>query len=144
MGGLLLWRSPQNFVRLDWGGLGPGEVSCLGCLNGYETFWGRGRTQCQQLFLRIERNGNQIRALFSEDANHWRLVGEAIFPMDDDSNEHVGDQDSGPNSATDWEAGLFALGAINRTLYPQAPAGGAAACFREIQLTANLNKHPSS
>ena len=30
MGGLLLWCDGANYVRLDWGGLGPGEISCPG------------------------------------------------------------------------------------------------------------------
>lgn len=134
MGGLLLWHSPQDFVRLDWGGLGPGEISCLGCHNGHETFWGRGRTQCQQPFLRIERSGSRVRAHFSEDAINWLLVGNFVFHLDDDSAQHGNHQGSSQHTNTGWEAGFFALGAVDRTLFPQSSPGGAAVRVREIKL----------
>jgi hypothetical protein len=118
MGGLLLWCDGANFLRLDWGGLGPGEISCLGASGGARQFWGRARTDCPQPYLRLERCGQQVRALYSEDGRQWLLAGETALAG------------AGP-----WAAGLFGLGMVDRTVYPGAPAGGAAIRFAEIRLS---------
>jgi hypothetical protein len=117
MGGLLLWCDGANFLRLDWGGLGPGEISCLGASGGARRFWGRARTNCPQPYLRLERCGQGVRALYSEDGRQWLLAGETALAG------------AGP-----WAAGLFGLGMVDRTVHPGAPAGGAAIRFAEIRL----------
>lgn len=122
MGGIVLWHSPQAFVRLDWGGLGPGEISCLGCTNTQEAVWGRGRTHCPQPQLRLERTGEQLRALFSEEGDQWWLVGEVTLA-----------------SAGAWEVGLYAQGLIDRLLYPQAPASGAALRFTKLRFKSSID-----
>jgi adenylate cyclase len=116
-GGLLLWQDRQNFARLDWGALAPGEVSFLGAVGNRNQSWGRGRTQADSLLLRLERIGKQIRALFSEDGVHWWLVGEVCLPQ-----------------AATYTVGLMALGAVERMRYIGLPPGGAAARFDQIQL----------
>jgi hypothetical protein len=117
MGGLVLWCDGSNYVRLDWGGLGAGEISFLGWAGGKRRFWGRARSGCGQPILRLERNGQEVRALFSEDECHWFLVGKTTLAVD------------GP-----WAAGLLALSMVDRILYPGAPAGGAAICFDSLRL----------
>lgn len=117
MGGLLLWHAATDFVRLDWGGLAAGEIGCLGCLGKTERVWGRGHSACAQIFLRLERVSERVRALFSEDGERWLLVGEVML-------EAVGP----------WQIGFFALGAVDRTFCPAAPAGGGALQFDDIQL----------
>jgi hypothetical protein len=116
MGGLLLWCDMTNFVRLDWGGLGPGEISCLGAVDGRRCFWGRTSTRCAQPYLRLERSGDTVRALYSEDGRQWLLVAEA---------------EAAPGS---WTAGLIALGMVDRAIHPGAPGGGGAMRFRAIHL----------
>jgi hypothetical protein len=117
MGGLLLWRDGANYVRLDWGGLGPGEISFLGWSGGEWGFWGRARSGCSQPILRLERSGQEVRALFSEDGRRWLLVGTTTLAV------------AGP-----WAAGLLGLGMVDRMIYPGAPAGGAAIRFDSIRL----------
>ena len=117
MGGLLLWCDGANFVRLDWGGLGPGEISFLGWAGGERRFWGRARSGCGQPILCLERSGQKVRALFSEDGRQWLRVGTAALAVD------------GP-----WAAGLLGLGMVDRILFPGAPAGGAAIRFDGIGL----------
>jgi DNA-binding SARP family transcriptional activator len=117
MGGLLLWCDGSNYVRLDWGGLGTGEISFLGWAGGKRRFWGRARSGCGQPILRLERNGQEVRALYSEDGCRWFLVGKATLAVD------------GP-----WAAGLLGLGMVDRILFPGATAGGAAIRFDSLQL----------
>ena len=116
-GGLLLWCDGANFVRLDWGGLGPGEISFLGWAGGERRFWGRARSSCGQPYLRLARSGDKVQALYSEDGRQWLLIGETTLVV------------GGP-----WTIGLLALGIVDRILYPGAPAGGAAIRFDSIQL----------
>lgn len=116
MGGLLLWCDGANFVRLDWGGLGAGEISFLGWAAGAWGFWGRARSGCGQPILRLERSGQEVRALFSEDGRTWLLIGTTTLAVD------------GP-----WTAGLLGLGMVDRMVFPGAPAGGAAIRFDSIK-----------
>ncbi|MFN8467547.1 MAG: AAA family ATPase [Caldilineaceae bacterium] len=116
MGGLLLWCDGSNYVRLDWGGLGVGEISFLGWAGGKRRFWGRARSGCGQPILRLERSDQEVRALFSEDGRGWLLVGQTALAVD------------GP-----WSAGLLGLGMVDRTLVPGAPPGGAAIRFDSIK-----------
>ena len=104
MGGLLLWCDGANYLRMDWGGLGAGEISFLGWAGGKRRFWGRARTGCGQPILRLERSGQQVRALFSEDRRHWLLVGTATLAVD------------GP-----WSVGLLGLGMVDRIVSQARP-----------------------
>jgi hypothetical protein len=65
----------------------------------------------------LERCGQGVRALYSEDGCQWLLAGETALA-----------------SAGPWAAGLFGLGMVDRTVHPGAPAGGAAIRFAEIRL----------
>lgn len=113
----MLWCDGSNYVRLDWGGLGAGEISFLGWAGGKRRFWGRARSGCEQPTLRLERSGQEVRALFSEDGCRWFLVGNAALAVDGS-----------------WAAGLLGLGMVDRTIFPGAPAGGAAIRFDLIKL----------
>ena len=113
----MLWCDGSNYVRLDWGGLGAGEISFLGWAGGKRRFWGRARSGCEQPILRLERSGQEVRALFSEDGCRWFLVGNAALAVDGS-----------------WAAGLLGLGMVDRTIFPGAPAGGAAIRFDLIKL----------
>ena len=121
MGGLLLWCDMANFVRLDFGGLGAGEISCLGAVGGRRCFWGRTATGCSEPYLRLERSGETVRALYSEDGHRWLLVADAEAA-----------------AAGQWTAGLMALGMVDRAIFPSAPGGGGAMRFRAIHLCNRL------
>jgi hypothetical protein len=117
MGGLLLWHDLRNFVRLDWGARGPDEISFMGCIDGEDAVFGRGRLPGARIWLRLERTGPQVRALCSADGRDWFTAGAVSLA------------DVAP-----WQAGIFAVGYVDRALYPGTPAGGGALRFTSVTL----------
>jgi hypothetical protein len=117
MGGLCLWGDTGNFLRLDRGALGPGEVSLMGCIAGQDCMVGRGRLPGSTVTLRLERRGVHVRGLCSVDSQIWWLVGECEWP---------------------WQGcvavGPFVVGLIDRTLYPAAPPHGGGLQFSTVQI----------
>jgi hypothetical protein len=130
IGGLLLWRNKEHYLRLDWGSRGPHQVSVGGCLPGKQIgarLWsgekdatiGRGRLVTERIFLRLERLGGNVRALCSADGQHWFTVGQVEFPAEEP-----------------LEAGLNAIGTIDRMIYPGAYPQGTAIRFEAFELWA--------
>lgn len=145
MGGLLLWQDEQNFLRLAWGNRGPGELSFEGSLNNQDMLVGRGRwpeetkvkkrgsepqpitssqpspsTADQEtlaVWLRLERRGDQVRALASSEGERWFSVGQTTFP-----------------AQAVVEVGLHATGWIDRLLYPGAYRAGTTTSFEMCQV----------
>jgi adenylate cyclase len=128
IGGLLLWRNKEQYLRLDWGARGTHQVSLGGCLPGKQIatrMWpgekdiiiGRGRLVTDGIFLRLERLGGWVRALCSGDGRHWFLVGQTTFP--------------GEGAL---EVGLHAIGKIDRMIYPGAHPEGTAIRFESFEL----------
>jgi tetratricopeptide (TPR) repeat protein len=123
IGGLLLWQDSNNFVRLVWGNRGPLDLSFEGCLAGKDMTLGRGRLFALenqreiQAFLRLERQGQQVRALASADGVQWYTVGQVALPFSDPI-----------------QAGIHAVGWIDRTIYPGAYPEGTAIRFESVQL----------
>jgi hypothetical protein len=124
IGGLLIWRDDNHFLRLVWGNRGPDHISFEGCLDGQDIILGQGRlphpnptdgTPLTRVVLRLERQHNQVAALCSAGAA-WFRVGQAAFPV-------------GP-----VEAGLHAVGWIDRTIYPGAYPEGAGMRFERFEL----------
>ena len=118
-GGILLWRDRTCFVLLEWGRRGAREVALEGCLGGQDLILGRGLLPVEpdgaspeRVFLRIAREGEGIIALCSTDGQRWLVVGE------------VPTFTCGP-----VEAGLCAIGAIDRLVYPGAYPKGTAIRF---------------
>jgi regulation of enolase protein 1 (concanavalin A-like superfamily) len=109
MGGILLWKDKENFLRLDRGTRGPHEVSLQGCLGNQDVIIGRGRLPAERMILRLERQGSRVNALCSADGQSWFTVGYAEFPVEDP-----------------LEVGLHAIGAIDRTIYAGAYPEGTA------------------
>jgi adenylate cyclase len=115
IGGLLLWRDSQNYLRLDRGTRGRAEIAFSGCLENEDVLLGRGRLPAESVYLRLERVGGRVNALCSADGRRWFTVGQAAFPEGDPV-----------------EVGLHAIGNIDRTIYPGAYPEGTAirfACF---------------
>ncbi|MCB0214405.1 MAG: tetratricopeptide repeat protein, partial [Anaerolineae bacterium] len=86
LGGLVIWHSAENYLRLVWGHRGPADVSFEGCLDNQDMIIGRGRLAQSQddptpnrITLRLERHGNQIRALCRRDSQSWFSAGEITF-----------------------------------------------------------------
>jgi hypothetical protein len=114
---MLLWKDEGHCLRIEWGSMGPREISFLGCMEKRETLFGRGRLPSVRPFLRLERNGVWIEALCSEDGEHWFSLGQARFAL------------TGP-----IQVGLYAIGMIDRTIYPGAHRAGTAIRFEEFAL----------
>jgi predicted ATPase/DNA-binding SARP family transcriptional activator len=121
IGGILLWQNGQNFLRLDRGLRGLPEISLEGCLANQNVIIGRGRLPLAgplaAVWLRLERRGRQIRALCSADGRSWFAVGQVELQLD------------GPA-----QAGLYAIGHIDRTIYHGAYPAGTAIRFTALHL----------
>jgi hypothetical protein len=110
-------------LRLVWGNRGLGDLSIEGCLAGNEVIIGRGRLPIQvssdrvHVFLRLERQGSQVKALSSLDGELWYSAGQATLSVTDPV-----------------EVGLHAVGWIDRTIYPGAYPDGAAIRFESFKL----------
>src|SRR5207237_9773451 len=120
MGGLLLWRNEEQYLCLDWGTKGPHQVTLGGCLPGRQfpalvrwgrkgVILGRGYLPAERAILRLERRGGWVRALCSAEGRHWFTIGQVEFPADEP-----------------LEAGLHAIGTIDRMIYPGAFPHGTA------------------
>jgi len=94
VGGLLLWKSKENYLRLDKGVAGEREILFGGCLANQDVVIGRGRLPAHQqidrsahqqgwVYLRLERVGDQVEALCSADGESWFTVGQVPFPVED-------------------------------------------------------------
>ena len=117
MGGIVLLKNRKNFLALTKGARGRNEITFCGCLKAKDLIVGRGRLPVETLHLRLERKNDLVRALCSSDGATWWTVGQVEF------------------SATDpLEIGLFAVGKIERYLYPGAFPEGSAIRFDEFRL----------
>jgi regulation of enolase protein 1 (concanavalin A-like superfamily) len=103
VGGLVLWRNGRNYLRLDRGAMGSGQLMFSGCIGNRHTIIGRGRLGPGRIVLRLERRGAAVRALCSADGERWSTAGQAELPVEDT-----------------LEVGLFADGAIRPEIYPRS------------------------
>ncbi len=155
MGGILFWRDRDSFVRLDWGSGGPREIVLRGCLGGQDVVLGRGALPpgpCQegapdstpqgaplpgapggedagtvlptarpetQIFLRMESVGGQLAAFCSGDGIEWFTVGRVALPAEGTV-----------------LVGLYAIGSIDRLVYPGAYPEGTEIRFGSLYVSA--------
>ncbi|MFQ5796066.1 MAG: BTAD domain-containing putative transcriptional regulator, partial [Candidatus Bipolaricaulia bacterium] len=117
IGGLVLWKDRENYLRLTRGVRGEHEISLEGCLGNKDVIIGHGRLASERVYLRLERLGDRVNALCSTDGMDWYAVGSAAFPIEDPV-----------------EVGLHAIGTINRIIYPGAYPDGTAIHFESFQL----------
>ncbi len=119
LGGLLLWKDRDNFLRLDRGVTDENGVLFSGCLENRDILVGRGRlvSRDARVSLRLERVGDQVRALCSADGQGWFSVGQIGFSAEDPV-----------------QVGLHVIGNIDRTVYRGAYPEGAAIRFESFQL----------
>jgi tetratricopeptide (TPR) repeat protein len=117
IGGLLLWQNEKNWLCLERGARGSGEIIFRGFKDNRDLVFGRGRLAAPVATLRLEKQGYQVMAYCSADENVWYLVGSTHIP----SGEPI-------------QPGFHANGHINRLIYPGAFQDGTAIRFRELQL----------
>jgi hypothetical protein len=121
---VLLWCDEQSFVRLDRGTRGAFEISFGGCVEGKNVLCGRGLLRADRstdpeewVILRLERDGDRVSAFCSADGEAWFTAGSIAFPTD-----------------VRVDVGLYAIGALDRTVYPTAHVDGTAIRFESFQL----------
>ena len=134
MGGLLVWKDRDNFLRFEKGVHGQNEVRLHGYVDGKYQVAGRGgsvETQAKACYskpatpgdgdegihLRLEREGEQFSAYCSENGENWFTCGKMAFPVDDPI-----------------QIGIHAIGLIDRTIYCDAHKEGTATVFRRFKL----------
>ena len=117
IGGIVLWKDRKNFLAITKGARGRNEITFCGCLKAKDLIVGRGRLSAETLYLRLERKNGLVRALCSTDGASWWTVGQVEFSASDPV-----------------EIGLFAVGKIERYLYPGAFPEGSAIRFDEFRL----------
>jgi tetratricopeptide (TPR) repeat protein len=118
IGGLLVWEDEDSYLRLDWGMLGPRSILFEGCLDERELLIGRGAPiwAHDTRHLRLERVGGHVRALCSPDGVCWFQVGQAVL------------------DCHQVNVGLYAIGQIDRVLYPGSHRAGTAIGFDAVRL----------
>jgi regulation of enolase protein 1 (concanavalin A-like superfamily) len=117
IGGLVLWKDKKNYLRLDRGATGKGEIIFMGCLENQDILIGRGRMPSEHVFLRLERVGEWVHAFCSADGERWFTVGGVSFPVEEP-----------------FQVGLHAIGHIDRGVYHGDYLDGTAIRFESFQL----------
>ncbi len=119
IGGLVLWRSGEDFVSVTWGFGGPGGVVLRGYVRGERLVVGRGWLPDAeaQIHLRMECRGGRVRALCSPDGERWYQVGETDWDMD-----------------APFQIGMHVIGDIDRLVYPGSFVDGTAIVFRDVRV----------
>jgi tetratricopeptide (TPR) repeat protein len=117
IGGLLLWQDTEHYLVLERGRWGAADIAFRGALDGEECFLGRGRLPGESVWLRLEREDDQVRALCSTDGQEWFTAGAVEFPP------REGEQ-----------LGLHAIGMIDRTIYHGAYPEGTAIRFESFEM----------
>jgi predicted ATPase/class 3 adenylate cyclase/DNA-binding SARP family transcriptional activator/regulation of enolase protein 1 (concanavalin A-like superfamily) len=77
--GLLLWASDQDYLFFGKGEPAVYEVRLGVCRHGQRQTIGRGWLPGPDLYLRLERLGDRVTALCSNDGQQWQTCGEAPF-----------------------------------------------------------------
>jgi DNA-binding SARP family transcriptional activator len=129
IGGLLVWRDRENYLRLDRGTCSERDISFQGRIGNEDVVIGRGMLKWTnsaspqagaalgRVLLRMERKGNRVKALCSADGEEWYRVGEVGFRVD------------GP-----LQVGLYAIGNTIRTIHRNVPLEGTAIRFESFTL----------
>jgi len=112
IGGLLLWKDLRDYLRLERGMLDAGEVAFHGCVGDRGCLIGWGRLPAERVVLRLERVGDEVRALCTADGGTWLRVGSVPFPAGDPV-----------------QVGLHAIGEIDGVVYNGAYPEGTAIRF---------------
>jgi len=116
----LLWGGKDAFLRLEKSHWGRNEVALLGYLDGEFIIGGRGFLlpgEDGSIRLRLERSGTEISGYCSADGENWFACGKITLPMEDPI-----------------QAGIHAIGMIDRSIYCGAYKEGTATMFRNFRI----------
>ena len=118
IGGLLLWKDEQHFLRLDRGYFGRRDILFRTCQDivGRGLLPGRAEDSAR-IHLRLERRGDRVSAFCSADGERWYTVGTVTFPAQDSI-----------------QVGVYAIGYIDRSIYHGAYPEGTAIRFESFQM----------
>jgi predicted ATPase len=83
VGGLLVWKDENNFIRFEKGMRGKNNIELSGSVNGKWDHFGRGMLISDTIYMRIERIGDTLSAYCSNDRENWLTCGEVSFPTED-------------------------------------------------------------
>jgi hypothetical protein len=126
IGGLLLWKDKENYLRLDVGTRGADEISFQGCLDNEDLIIGRGRLAVEEsairgsgVWLRLEWQADSVRALCSADGEGWYTAGSVVFLFE---------------QGAEIQVGLHAIGNIDRSIYHGAYPDGTAIRFASFEV----------
>jgi regulation of enolase protein 1 (concanavalin A-like superfamily) len=121
IGGLVVWKDRDNFLRFEKGIRGVREVFLDGYIDReWQFFAGRGllpEDSRGEVHLRLERVGDEFSAYCSVDGENWLTCGTMTLPMDDPI-----------------QVGIHAIGMIDRTIYCGAYKEGTATVFRKFRI----------
>jgi hypothetical protein len=122
IGGLLLWKDKQTFLRLERGYFDRRDILFRGEIDGQGTIVGRGllsgtAEDSKRIHLRLERSGDRVSAFCSADGQHWYTAGTVTFPVHDPV-----------------QVGVYAIGDIDRSAYHGAYPEGTAIRFASFQM----------
>jgi predicted ATPase/class 3 adenylate cyclase len=82
VGGLLVWKDENNYIRFERGMHGTNEIGLSGSVEGNWDHFGRGMLVSDIIYLRIERIEDKLSAYCSNDGENWLICGEVSFPID--------------------------------------------------------------
>jgi tetratricopeptide (TPR) repeat protein len=82
VGGFLIWKDEENYIRFEKGMHGKDEIGLSGNVDGKFDYFGRGMLASEVVYLRLERIGDRISAYCSGDGASWLTCGEVSFPAE--------------------------------------------------------------
>jgi class 3 adenylate cyclase/tetratricopeptide (TPR) repeat protein/regulation of enolase protein 1 (concanavalin A-like superfamily) len=83
VGGILIWKDQENFIRFERGMHFENEIRFAGSVRDEYVTLGRGMLASDVLYLRLERMGDRLSAYCSSDGSNWFICGQVKFPIED-------------------------------------------------------------
>jgi hypothetical protein len=120
MGGLLVWKDRDNFLRFEKGIRGQHELRLHGHVDGNWEMPGRGLLSGganEPVTLRLERSGEQFSAYCRVDGEDWLTCGKLTLPLEDPVH-----------------TGIHVIGVIDRAIYCGSFKEGTATLFRGFRV----------
>ena len=120
IGGLLLWKDKNHYVRFEKGYHEEDTIIMYGYINEEWVIAGRGllpASDNDETYLRLERSGDVFSSYVNTDGINWLTCGKMTLPMEDPI-----------------QVGIHAIGMIDRTIYCGEYKEGTATLFRNFRI----------